>query len=159
LTKDSVARALTAAAAARRARGHYVGGPEDTVAVGYGSTSRRRLTGSVSSVSGDEGHASRVLRVEELLYRVPGVRVVPRSDGTYSITIRGKATLGYGSTDPLFVFDGLPVEDGISVLRGMSPEDVDRIDVIKDADASIYGSRSANGVILVRTRHAKVPRD
>ncbi len=128
---------------------------DDSVQVGYGKQDRRRMTGSVSSVSGDVVKSQHVTRVEELLLRVPGVVVTPRGDGTYSIRVRGATTLSaYSGSEPLFVIDGMPVVDGLSLLRGMSPEDVERIDVLKDAEASIYGSRSANGVILVRTRHA-----
>ncbi len=133
---------------------------DDSVQVGYGMQGRRRMTGSVSSVSGDVTRAQHVVRVEELLLRVPGVAVSPRGDGTYSVVVRGAATLSqYGNTDPLVVIDGMPVSNGLGALHGMSPEDVDRIDVLKDADASIYGSRGGNGVILVRTRHAKLSRN
>lgn len=129
---------------------------DDSVQVGYGMQGRRRMTGSVSSVSGDVVRAQHVVRVEELLMRVPGVAVSPRSDGTYSVIVRGAATLSpYGNTDPLVVIDGMPVSNGLGALRAMAAEDVERIDVLKDAEASIYGSRSANGVILVRTRHMK----
>lgn len=152
---DKPAAGRSAAGRGAAAGGRYAGGPNDSVPIGYGSVERRRMTGSVATVSGDVTRTQRVLRVEELLYRVPGVTVVPRGDGSYSITIRGRATLGYNNTDPLFVVDGMPVENGIAVFRSLAPEDVERIDVIKDAEASIYGSRSANGVILVRTRHAK----
>ncbi len=159
--------AVGCASGAVRTRGGEVVGPGpavaavtgrdiDSVQVGYGNQARRRMTGSVSSVSGDVVRSQHVTRVEELLLRVPGVVVTPRGDGTYSISVRGSTTLGgFSQTEPLFVIDGLPVVDGLAVLRGMSPTDVERIDVLKDAEASIYGSRSANGVILVRTRHAK----
>ncbi|GJG86151.1 hypothetical protein tb265_13320 [Gemmatimonadetes bacterium T265] len=132
----------------------------DSVQVGYGAQDRRRTTGSVSSVSGDEARTQHMTRVEELLQRVPGVVVTPRGDGSYSVVIRGASTLSaYSRADPLFVIDGQPVADGVGVLNSIPPQDVERIDVLKDAEASIYGSRSANGVILIRTRHAKVVRD
>ena len=128
--------------------------------IGYGVQGRRRTTGSVGSVSGDEARTQHMVRTEELLMRVPGVVVTPHSDGSYSVVIRGAATLSsFGRTDPLFVIDGLAVNDGVGVLNSIPPQDVERIDVLKDAEASIYGSRAANGVILVRTRHAKLPQE
>ncbi len=144
--------ANVAALNARRLRG----AADDSVQVGYGVMGRRRMTGSVSSVSGDAARTQHMLRIEELLQRVPGVVVSPRGDGSYSVRIRGATTLNaYSTADPLVVVDGLPVAGGTGVLNTIAPEDVDRIDVLKDAEASIYGSRSANGVILVRTRHMK----
>ena len=143
---DSLRRVV---GAAQRAR------VDDSVQVGYGTLNRRRMTGSVASVSGDVARREHVVRVEDLLRRVSGVVVSPRSDGSFSIRVRGATTLSaYSSGDPLFVIDGVPVTDGPGALRGMTPEDIDRIDVIKDAEASVYGSRAANGVILVRTRRS-----
>lgn len=134
---------------------------EDSVQTGYsGVQDRRRLTGSVASISGDETRTQHMVRVEELLQRLPGVLVTPRGDGSYAIAIRGASSMSsFGRTDPLFVIDGVPVADGATVLNGISPQDIERIDVLKDAEASIYGSRSGNGVILVRTRHAKIVKE
>ncbi len=149
------------ARASAAARGGMLRGPmDDSVQVGYGSQGRRRTTGSVGSVSGDETHTQHMTRVEELLERIPGVRVTPRGDGTYAVVVRGSTSLSAASqSDPLFVIDGVPVSDGVGVLNAIAPQDVERIDVLKDSEASIYGSRAANGVILVRTRHARVGRD
>lgn len=132
---------------------------EDTIQVGYGAQNRRRTTGSVSSVSGDVARRQPMTRVEELLLRVPGVRLARRPDGTFSISVRGASSFGLSNTEPLVVIDGVPVEDGAGALSAMPPEDVDRIDVLKDGEASIYGSRAANGVILVRTRRPKLNRE
>ncbi len=133
---------------------------DDSVQVGYGMQQRRQMTGSVASVSGDDARTQHMMRTEELLMRVPGVMVTPHSDGSYSVVIRGVSTLSpFARTDPLFVIDGMAVNDGVGVLNSIPPQDVERIDVIKDAEASIYGSRAANGVILVRTRHARPAHD
>jgi TonB-dependent starch-binding outer membrane protein SusC len=90
--------------------------------------------------------------VEELLIgRVPGVSVF-RTDRGVSVRIRGPSSfLSVG--DPLFVIDGVALPWGLpNPLAGISPHDVVRIDVIKDGAAAIYGSRGANGVILITTR-------
>ena len=131
---------------------------EDSVQTGYSPVQgRRRLTGSVASISGDETRTQHMMRVEELLQRLPGVSVTPHGDGSFSVVIRGASAMSaYGRTDPLFVIDGMPAADGTTVLNSLSPQDIERIDVLKDAEASIYGSRSGNGVILIRTRHAKI---
>lgn len=136
------------------------GGGDDSIQVGYGNQDRRRMTGSVGSVSGNDARTQHMVRVEELLQRVPGVVVTPRGDGRYSVVVRGASTLSaYTNADPLFVIDGMPAADGVGILNSISPQDIDRIDVLKDSEASIYGSRAANGVILVRTRHAKIVRE
>ena len=134
---------------------------EDSVQTGYSPVqARRHLTGSVASVSGDETRTQHIVRVEELLQRLPGVTVTRRGDGNYAIAVRGASSLStYSNAEPLFVLDGMPVADGTALLNGLSPQDIERIDVLKDSEASIYGARSANGVILIRTRHAKIVRE
>jgi TonB-dependent starch-binding outer membrane protein SusC len=132
----------------------------DTVMVGYGTQRRRSVTGSVGSlvVSADEG--ARVRDVAELIdARVPGVEVRRIAGGGYAIRIRGTSTL-QGSEEPLVVIDGMAASlPGGAALSGLVPGDIARIDVLKDASASaIYGSRAANGVLLVTTRHPPAPR-
>jgi TonB-dependent starch-binding outer membrane protein SusC len=93
----------------------------------------------------------RVTRVEELIEaRVSGVRVRRLANGEYSIQIRGINAL-HGSTEPLFVVDGVPLPDSRSLV-GVNPVDVARIEVLKDGTAAAYGVRGANGVILITTR-------
>lgn len=87
------------------------------------------------------------ISIADMLRRVPGVLV----RGDNSIQIQG-ATSIYFSTEPLFVVDGTPVGAGYSTVAGLNPMDVDRISVLKGSDASIYGSRGANGVILIKTK-------
>jgi TonB-dependent starch-binding outer membrane protein SusC len=131
----------------------------DSIAIGYGHTTRERSTVAVGSVTAEELDMMRVSRIEELLQgRVAGAEVVRTASGEYSIRIRGTASLmpqGVG-TEPLFVLDGMPMAQGRplgSILLGISPYDVARIDVLKDAGATAsYGSRGANGVVLITTK-------
>lgn len=126
----------------------------EEVQIGYGSQHARNITGSVASVSGER--RNRASRVEELFQgRMAGVAVTRLPGGGYSVRIRGASTLQNGGGEPLFVLDGLPLLGARPghELDGINPADVQRIDVLKDAGAAaIYGSRGANGVILITTR-------
>ncbi len=136
--------------------------PDDQISVGYGTQSKRDATAAITSVSPTEADA-RVTRIEYLLQaRVPGLEVLPLADGTFTLRIRGRHSL-MGQTradEPLLVIDDVPVPQGSlgSALAGMAPRDVGRIDVLKDAAAtSVYGSRGANGVIIITTKRATWP--
>ena len=126
---------------------------EGVVAVGYGTQRRETLTGSVSAISGAEIENTPTLNVSNALGgKLPGVVTVnssgePGYDGS-SIRIRGSQTLGDNS--PLVVIDGVPERRG--GLERLNPQDIESISVLKDASAAIYGSRAANGVILVTTK-------
>lgn len=126
----------------------------DSVEVGYGTQSRRSLTTSVASFR-NERNSARATRVEELFMgRLAGVVVTRTPDGGYSVRIRGAGGL-MGDGEPLYVIDGVPVHTLYPgrALIGIVPDDVARIDVLKDAaSASIYGSQAINGVILITTR-------
>ena len=97
----------------------------------------------------------RVGRVEELLMgRVAGLEVMRDASGDYRLRIRGQRSL-LGGDEPLVLVDGMPIgAGGLSrALTGVSPSDVARIEVLKDAGATaFYGLRGANGVILITTR-------
>lgn len=125
--------------------------PGDTVSVGYGTQAQRDRTGAVTSIA-PTGADVRVARVEELLRaRVPGLEVVRLPTGDYTLRIRGQRG------EPLLVIDDMPVPGGSlgSALAGLAPRDIARIDVLKDAAATaIYGTRGANGVILIKTHRA-----
>jgi TonB-dependent SusC/RagA subfamily outer membrane receptor len=136
--------------------------PDDQISVGYGTQSKRDATAAITSVSPTEADA-RVTRIEYLLQaRVPGLEVLPLANGTFTLRIRGRHSLmGQTQTDePLLVIDDIPVPQGSlgNALAGMAPRDVGRIDVLKDAAAtSVYGSRGANGVIIITTKRASWP--
>jgi TonB-linked SusC/RagA family outer membrane protein len=126
---------------------------EGLVAVGYGTQKKATLTGSVAAVSGEEITQSPAANVSNSLAgKLPGVVTVntsgePGYDGS-SIRIRGNHTLNDNS--PLVVIDG--VADRSGGLERLNPQDIESISVLKDASAAIYGSRAANGVILVTTK-------
>lgn len=107
------------------------------------------------------GRASNSIKVDNILCagatnvfqmiqgRVPGVQVSPNGQGSFKVVIRGISTL-MGSSDPLFLLDGMPVDGG--TISSINPCDVDVIDVLKGADAGIFGSQAANGVIAILTK-------
>jgi TonB-dependent starch-binding outer membrane protein SusC len=91
--------------------------------------------------------------------RVAGVVVSRSPDGGIAVRIRG-ATSPYGNSDPLYVLDGLPIQPGPNgSLSGINPNDIESIRVLKDpAETAFYGSRGANGVIVIKTKKAKRPK-
>ena len=114
-------------------------------------------TGAVATVVPGETDA-RVSRVEELLRGVPGLEVTALPNGSYQIRIRGHRSIrgNPGDDDPLIVIDGIPSAAGAAALADIAPTDVARIEVLKDAGAtSQYGSRGANGVIVITTKRAR----
>ncbi|UCJ06612.1 TonB-dependent receptor [Chitinophaga pendula] len=127
---------------------------QEYVAVGYGVQKKVTKTGSVASIKGTELKQSPNVNVSNsLVGRVPGLIAMnqsgePGNDGS-RILIRGRSTTG--NTNPLVVIDGFP-RDG---LERLNPNDIESISVLKDAAAAIYGSRAANGVILVTTKRGK----
>ena len=91
--------------------------------------------------------------------RVSGVDVVTAPDGAISVRIRGASSF-LGSTEPLYVIDGVPIAPAPGgALRGLSPYDIESIQVLKDpASLTMYGSRGANGVIVIKTRKPGTPK-
>ena len=103
---------------------------------------------------------ARVTQVEEMLRGVPGLDVTRLPDGGYQLRIRGHRSLraNPGDDDPLLVVDVIPISAGAlsSTLASLAPADIARIEVLKDAGAAgIYGSRAANGVIVITTKRAR----
>ena len=136
----------------------YVAG-NDTVRSGYDDYSRKLTTGAVGAmVVADDWRRTPVNRIEDLLIgRIAGVDVDRGGDGSPSIHIRGVSA--FRNSEPLVVVDGLPLPTTLplsNVLAGLNPNDVMRIDVLKDASsAAIYGSRASNGVLLITMRRAR----
>jgi len=126
----------------------------EVVVVGYGTQERAKVTGAISSISADEITALPVASLASAIQgRAAGVAVTNSgSPGTNPIVrIRGIGTVG--NTDPLYVIDGMPAGG----LNQINPADIESIEILKDAStAAIYGSRGANGVILVTTKKGKV---
>lgn len=150
--------ALLAAGCGANPRAEEMPGLEpdpDAVQMGYGTQAARNVTGAVGSVSHRQLRNVRVTRVEEMMQgRLPGVVVTRTGGGGYAVRIRGGS--GFSNDgEPLFVLDGVPINSMRPghALDGINPADVERIDVLKDAgSAAIYGTRAANGVILITTR-------
>lgn len=131
---------------------------DEVVVVGYGTVKRQDLTGSVSQVQMENIQDIPANSVESLLQgRVAGLQVTSSSQDPgagSTVIIRGASSLR-GSKSPLLVVDGFPLGDAGN-LKQINPSDIVSIDILKDASASaIYGSRGANGVILVTTRKPK----
>ena len=149
----------------------------DVVVVGYGTQRRADLTGAVASVSAEDLRRTAVASLEQGLEgRVAGVQVTQGDAAPGAgirVQIRGVNSMNAGSAQPLFVIDGVPwVNSGVSKRRlgavseenlssltetnplsAIAPEDIESIDILKDASATaIYGSRGANGVVLVTTK-------
>jgi len=127
----------------------------EVVVVGYGTEKRKDLTGSVSSVDSKSIKDLAVTRVDQaLLGKVAGVQVKPVSGepgAAPQIRIRGIGSISAGG-GPLYVVDGFP----ISGIQSLNPNDVETIDVLKDASATaIYGSRGSNGVVIINTKRGK----
>ena len=127
---------------------------EQVVVVGYGTQKKADLTGSVAIVNADEMKRNSNSNISTMLEgKVAGVQIT--SDGQPgadpSVRIRGIGS--FGSTAPLYVIDGVPM--GTSI-RDFSPNDIETIQVLKDAAAgAIYGSRAANGVVIITTKNGK----
>ena len=127
---------------------------EETVVIGYGTQRKKLITGSTVSVNSEEiGRINAVDALGSLQSQAAGVNIVSNSGQpgeSYKVTIRGMGTIG--DSNPLYVIDGVP---GGSITD-LSPNDIESIDVLKDAASSaIYGARASNGVILVTTKQGK----
>ena len=128
---------------------------DEVVVVGYGTMRKKDVTGAVSSVRTEDITKNTTSNVMQAIAgKMSGVQVVQNSGtpgGDVSILIRGVGTINDAS--PLYVIDGVPVSGGMWYLN---PNDVESIDVLKDASATaIYGSRGANGVVMVTTKQAQ----
>ena len=155
-------------------------GLDEVVVVGYGTSKKRDLTGAVSVIRSADLNSNNPLSIEEGLQgKIAGVNIIA-NDGTpgggMSIIIRGANTFS-GSGQPLFVVDGVPVvssneaatplqgsitnpnsteNNQVNAMSFLDPKDIESVEVLKDASATaIYGSRGANGVVLVTTKSGK----
>ncbi|CDF78727.1 TonB-dependent receptor [Formosa agariphila KMM 3901] len=130
---------------------------DEVVVVGYGTATKESLTGSIDQVTSEVFEDRAVSNVAlSLQGETPGLTVSrssarPGNEGV-NLTIRGATSVNGGS--PLIVMDGAPVFDDSEFFQ-MNPDDIESISVLKDGAASIYGSRAANGVILVTTKKGK----
>ncbi|MGM9511731.1 SusC/RagA family TonB-linked outer membrane protein [Larkinella sp. GY13] len=154
----------------------------EVVVVGYGTQKKRDITGAVGSVSAQEIRAVPVMGADQALQgRVAGVQVIQSNGapgGAVQVRVRGvNSTAGGGANQPLYVVDGIPLtwsegnnslsvgnegstggagSNNSSPLASINPNDIESIEVLKDASATaIYGSRAANGVVLITTKTGK----
>ena len=143
---------------------------DDVIVIGYGTTRREAKTGAVSTVKADEISAVPASSVDKMLAgKMAGVTISSETGqpGSNSqIRIRGTSSINAGN-EPLWVVDGIPVMSGDqsyftntnNAIAAINPNDIESLTVLKDAAAaSIYGSRAANGVILVTTKSGKAGR-
>ena len=126
---------------------------EEIVVIGYGSMQRKDVTSSITTVKAEDLNVGVVTTPAQMLQgKVPGLTIANTSDpnGSASISLRGASSLRSGEAmEPYYVVDGIP---GVSISL-VAPEDIESIDVLRDASATaIYGSKAANGVIIITTK-------
>jgi TonB-dependent SusC/RagA subfamily outer membrane receptor len=132
------------------------------VVAGCGSSDgarERARDGDFNTVQREDVRGSDLARIEDMLRgRIAGVQVRYEGGGLI-IRIRGAEDTGISGGDPLFVLDGLPIQQGADgALVGLNPRDVETIRVLKSAsETALYGSRGANGVVLITTRRPPPP--
>jgi TonB-linked SusC/RagA family outer membrane protein len=153
---DSIPVKANESATADIALKHQTVELERVVTVGYGTLAKRDVTGAVGQVSGDAIKTIPTTNaIDAIKGKVPGVDIVStgyRPGEGVRVRIRGQRSLT-ASNDPLYVLDGIPMAGGIGDL---SPADIESIEVLKDASATaIYGSRGANGVVLITSRRGQ----
>lgn len=125
---------------------------EEVVVVGYGSSSKKDLTGAISTIDVSEVESAPVASINQALQgKTSGLQIVStggRAGDATQLSIRGNGSLSASNT-ALYVIDGVPQES----MNGISPEDIKSISVLKDAaSTAIYGSRASNGVVLIQTK-------
>jgi TonB-linked SusC/RagA family outer membrane protein len=128
----------------------------DVIVVGYGTQKKVTVTGSVASVKGTELEKSPTVNLSNSLAgRLPGITAIQSSGepGFDGSTIRIRGTNTTGNSGALIVIDGVP--DRAGGLDRLNPADIESMSVLKDASAAIYGSRAANGVILITTKQGR----
>src|SRR5574344_1024801 len=126
------------------------------VAIGYGSVKKKDLTTAVSVVSTEDIQLRPVTEASSLIQgKVAGVQVIQTSGlpgSGMTVRVRGASSIA-SSNDPLYVVDGVPVGTGNYAIAYLSPNDIETMQILKDASsAAIYGSRAANGVVLITTK-------
>ncbi|RZF60022.1 SusC/RagA family TonB-linked outer membrane protein [Sphingobacterium corticibacterium] len=130
---------------------------EEVVVVGYGTMRKKDLTGSITQIQADRLANENPKTVQDILRGTPGIRVgySPSAKGGGEINIRGRRSVynDGGHNSPLIVLDGMIFYGELSEIN---PDDIDQIDVLKDASAAaVYGAKAASGVIIVNTKKGK----
>ena len=134
---------------------------DELVVIGYGSVKKGDVTAAVAQVKGDELADRPVANIASALQgELAGVDIQSTSGepgGSVQVKVRGATSINEdGSSNPLYVVDGVPMDDGFDLMQ-LNPQDIESIEVLKDASSSaIYGSRGANGVVIIRGGGADV---
>lgn len=128
----------------------------EVIVIGYGTQKKRDVTGAISSISAKTIEEKQPVNIFDAIQgAAPGVRVMSASGAPgeeSSITIRGLSTLSDAGIRPLYIVDGVPMKS----ITNINPKDIQSLEILKDAaSAAIYGSRSANGVILITTKRGE----
>ncbi|MFC2504621.1 MAG: SusC/RagA family TonB-linked outer membrane protein [Capnocytophaga ochracea] len=141
---------------------------EDVVVIGYGAIKKKDLTGSVNLVTDKDFNKAPAVNADQLIQgKIAGVQMTSASGAPgegQTIRIRGNGSLSLTS-NPLIVIDGVPMNDGgvggsRSIFNSINPEDIESMTVLKDASSTaIFGSRAANGVIMITTKKGKANQD
>ena len=141
---------------------------EDVVVIGYGAVRKKDLTGSVNLVTDKDFNKAPAVNADQLIQgKIAGVQMTSASGAPgegQTIRIRGNGSLSLTS-NPLIVIDGVPMNDGgvggsRSIFNSINPEDIESMTVLKDASSTaIFGSRAANGVIMITTKKGKANQD
>ena len=141
---------------------------EDVVVIGYGAIKKKDLTGSVNLVTDKDFNKAPAVNADQLIQgKIAGVQMTSASGAPgegQTIRIRGNGSLSLTS-NPLIVIDGVPMNDGgvggsRSIFNSINPEDIESMTVLKDASSTaIFGSRAANGVIMITTKKGKMNQD
>lgn len=139
---------------------------DEVVVIGYGTQAKRDVTGAISSVSAEDMESNPGGNIiSSMQGKIPGMQIVTTSGepgAGANIKIRGASSIN-GSSEPLYIIDGVPMESGnissidgdatFSPLAQINPNDIESIEVLKDgASGAIYGSRAANGVVIITTK-------
>jgi len=136
---------------------------DEVVLIGYGSTTKKDATGAVEKVTEKEFNVGAIASPEQLITgKTAGVNVTPpsgRPGESGTVKIRGGVS-SLGTNSPLYVIDGVPIDQKGPALNSINPNDIESFVVLKDASATaIYGSRATNGVIIITTKGGKMNSD
>ncbi|MGI9531901.1 SusC/RagA family TonB-linked outer membrane protein [Lutimonas sp.] len=136
---------------------------DEVVLIGYGQTTKKDATGAVEKVSEKEFNVGAIASPEQLITgKTAGVNVTPpsgRPGESGTVKIRGGIS-SFSNTSPLYVIDGVPIDQKGPALNSINPNDIESFNILKDASATaIYGSRATNGVIIITTKSGRMNSD
>lgn len=137
---------------------------DEVVVIGYGTAKKNDLTGAAKSISSTNFLQGNIGNIQGLVSgKVAGVRTNSSSGaepgGEVNIRIRGVNSIS-GNNNPLYVVDGIPVPDNFRIGTDLNPNDIEKIDILKDASSTaIYGARAANGLVMISTKKAKTEKN